>query len=631
MNIQFQTCGLILDVILIYFFLRHETVGLFSERIFRMSLVVNTICVILDIASIITIVSAVYLPAIVVTIVSKLYLVSLVGVAYLGFLYTSNDIQHLREDETFNRILKIVLGVEVFFVLALPIDFHHEGNIIYTYGFSTAVAYIFMAVFVLGAVLLTFTHSKYMNASRRNAIRAWMALEVLAAVLQNIFPQFQLLGFGSAVGLIVLYCELESPESYLDRVTGTFSYETLVLYLKQLFAEDKKFAGIMVCTEDSWKMDSEQENRILVEISEYLHSFSGAKLFRTFGNDFILIYDGKEAEKGLIESAINLDLIKARFQEPFDKGSMNVPAKFLYLPDPHIATDCDEYLEICRINKDEMTRDEMGRLLDEAAGSRIREQRRVRSEIVKALEEDRVEVHFQPIYSIEEQRFVSAEALARIIGSDGKLIMPGLFIPVAEEYGLIDQIGERVFEITCRTFREQNLREKGIKYVEVNLSVAQCENARLSDIYNKIMEREQVEPTSINLEITESSTLHYKNILLENMNALGRLGCSFSVDDFGTGESNLNYIVDMPVQIVKFDRTMVQDYFVNDRAKTVMRATVAMIKEIGLKIVAEGVETKEQLDAMEALGVDYIQGYYFSKPLQEKDFLKFIAARNMAA
>ena len=87
----------------------------------------------------------------------------------------------------------------------------------------------------------------------------------------------------------------------------------------------------------------------------------------------------------------------------------------------------------------------------------------------------------------------------------------------------------------------------------------------------------------------------------------------------------------MPVQIIKFDRTMVQDYFVNDRAKTVMRATVAMIKEIGLKIVAEGVETKEQLDAMEALGVDYIQGYYFSKPLQEKDFLKFIVARNKAA
>ena len=171
----------------------------------------------------------------------------------------------------------------------------------------------------------------------------------------------------------------------------------------------------------------------------------------------------------------------------------------------------------------------------------------------------------------------------------------------------------------------------GIEYLEVNLSVAQCENRKLSEIYNKIMEKEEIEPAMINLEITESSTLHYRNILLENMNALGRMGCSFSLDDFGTGESNLNYIVDMPVQIVKFDRSMVQDYFVNERAKTVMRATVSMIKEIGLKIVAEGVETKEQLDAMEELGVDYIQGYYFSKPLAEKDFLNFLTVKNQVA
>ena len=145
------------------------------------------------------------------------------------------------------------------------------------------------------------------------------------------------------------------------------------------------------------------------------------------------------------------------------------------------------------------------------------------------------------------------------------------------------------------------------------------------------MKREQVDPRYINLEITESSTLHYRNILLENMNLLSDLGCSFSLDDFGTGESNLNYIVDMPVQIVKFDRDMVQNYFRNDRAKIVMRATVSMIKTMGLKIVAEGVETKEQLDAMEELGVDYIQGYYFSKPLQEKDFLRFIETNNRVA
>ncbi len=630
MPVQIQTCGLVLDILLIYFFLRHETVGLFSERIFRFALVVNTVCVVLDILSIFGIVLREVLPAIVVAGVCKLYLVSLLASAFIGFLYTANDVQHLREDETFNRIIRIVFGLGVFFILVLPINFFHEGNVIYSYGMSTGVTYVFAPFFILGALVMTFSHGKYMNANRRNIIRAWMALEILAATLQYIFPQLLLVGFGSAIGLFVLYCELESPEVYLDRTTGIFSYDTLGLYLKQLFSEGRRFVGIMICTEDEWKMENEQENRILLEISEYLHSFPGAKLFRCSGNDFMLVYDGEQYEKNQIESAINLDVIKARFSEPFD-GSMMIGAKFLYIPDARIATDCDEYLEICRINKDEMDRNETSRLLDEQSGSHIRQQRQIKSEIVNALAENRLQVHFQPIYSIEEDRFVSAEALARIVSSEGKLIMPGLFIPVAEEYGLIDQIGERVFEMTCRTFREKALKQMGIRYLEVNLSVAQCENTRLSEIYHRIMEQEEVEPTSINLEITESSTLHYRNILLENMNALGRLGCSFSLDDFGTGESNLNYIVDMPVQIVKFDRSMVQDYFVNERAKTVMRATVSMIKEIGLKIVAEGVETKEQLDAMEELGVDYIQGYYFSKPLAEKDFLNFLEVKNKVA
>ena len=630
MNIEVQACGLILDVILIYFFLRHETVGLFSERIFKISLVVSTVCIILDIASVIAIVSADILPGFVVSGICKLYMVSLLAVAYMAFLYTCNDIQHIRENETFNYVLRIILAIGVFFVLILPIGSFRDGRTAYSNGMSVIATFILAPMFLLGALLLTFFQGKYMNKDRRNAIRAWMSLELLAVILQFIFPQFLLVGFGSSIGLFILYCELESPEVYLDRATGVFSYDTLILYLKQMFSEDRRFVGIMVCMEDEWKMENEQESRILLEISEYLHSFPGAKLFRCSGHDFMLIYDSGEEAKDQIESTINLDVIKTRFQQAFDTN-MVIDAKFLYLPDPRIATDCDEYLEICRLYKDEMSRDEISMTLDEEAGRHIREQRAIKNEIVNALAENRIEVHFQPIYSFRDRMFVSAEALARIVNSEGKLIMPGLFIPVAEEYGLIDQLGERVFEITCRTFRSGQLREKGIQYLEVNLSVAQCEDRRLSDIYNGIMKREQIDPTSINLEITESSTLHYRNILLENMNLLSQLGCSFSLDDFGTGESNLNYIVDMPVQIVKFDRSMVQDYFRNERARIVMRATVSMIKAIGLKIVAEGVETKEQLDAMEELGVDYIQGYYFSKPLQEKDFLRFIETNNRVA
>ena len=132
----------------------------------------------------------------------------------------------------------------------------------------------------------------------------------------------------------------------------------------------------------------------------------------------------------------------------------------------------------------------------------------------------------------------------------------------------------------------------------------------------------------INLEITETATLASKKKLIANMIALRNYGVGFSLDDFGTGQSNLNYIVDMPVDIVKFDKEMTTAYFESTKAKYVMDAAMHMIHGMKLDIVSEGVETAEQLDTMEELGIQYIQGYYFSKPLSQNEYLEFIHKNN---
>ena len=382
-----------------------------------------------------------------------------------------------------------------------------------------------------------------------------------------------------------------------------------------------------VLNESEIKKSDEEQKKIIVEMAEFLNSFSFAKLFRLNDNDFALVYDNGQREMNEIESAVNLDVIRQRFKSKWGENSI-LNTKFLYIPDGHIVSSAEEFIEVYERNRYKFDKGEDMRTLDETAGQDIKEYRTMVLEIKDALRTDRVEVFYQPIYSVETGKFVSAEALARIRGNDGKLIMPGRFIPVAEESGLVGEIGERVFSKTCRCIKENNLKMKGIDYVEVNLSVSQCENPMLSSTYNEIMRLEEVRPKEINLEITESSTLNQRNILLENMRQLMNMGCGFSLDDFGTGESNLNYIVDMPVNIVKFDRSMVQDYFTNKRAEIVMRATVGMIKDLGLKIVAEGVETEEQVEGIKKLGIDYIQGYYYSKPLSKSDFIRFIETKN---
>ena len=141
------------------------------------------------------------------------------------------------------------------------------------------------------------------------------------------------------------------------------------------------------------------------------------------------------------------------------------------------------------------------------------------------------------------------------------------------------------------------------------------------------MKKYNISPQYINLEITESASTSARKTLLENMDELMEYGVRFSLDDFGTGHSNLNYIMDMPVDIIKFDRSMTNAYFENGKAKYVMDAAIHMIHGMGLKIVSEGVATEEQYKAMEKLGISHIQGFYFSKPLPEEQFIQFLENR----
>ena len=250
--------------------------------------------------------------------------------------------------------------------------------------------------------------------------------------------------------------------------------------------------------------------------------------------------------------------------------------------------------------------------------------------IADALTEDRVEVFLQPIYSNADQDFTSAEALVRIREKDDSLIPPGTFIPVAEASGQILELGERIFEKVCEFLTSGEALTLGLKVVEVNLSVIQCERKDLAERLIEITEKYDISPSLINLEITETVSISARATLLANMKKLIEYGFRFSLDDFGKGESNLMYVVEMPVSVVKLDYDMTKAFFKSSKARLVVRAVVGMAHGMELKLVAEGIETKEELDAMCHEGIDYIQGFYYSKPLPLEEYLEFMKNRSKA-
>ena len=232
----------------------------------------------------------------------------------------------------------------------------------------------------------------------------------------------------------------------------------------------------------------------------------------------------------------------------------------------------------------------------------------------EALTHDGFVLHYQPQVSAQTGKIVGLEALVRIIGKDKQLITPNHFIPVAEELGLINQIDEWVFEEACAQYALW--RDNGLKpiRVSINLSALQLRNDTVLDTYIEIIERYQMNAANIQLEITENTLIENEFTALKILQGFKAYGVSIALDDFGTGYSSLNCISLYPIDTIKIDRSFVKDAVDNPKHKAIIEGIVLIASSLGLNIIAEGVETKEQYAFIKNLGCHEIQGYYFHKP-----------------
>ncbi len=250
--------------------------------------------------------------------------------------------------------------------------------------------------------------------------------------------------------------------------------------------------------------------------------------------------------------------------------------------------------------------------------------------IDRALMNNNLHVYYQPIYSVEEQRFTSAEALLRLIDDVHGFVPPDIFITAAEKSGAIHKIGSFVLNEVCRFIASEEFKQLGLDYIEINLSVAQCMQGGLADEILDTLDRYGVKSSQINLEITETAASYNQHTMAENLAKLSGAGISFSLDDFGTGYSNIDRVASLPLKIVKLDRT-----FVNNDEQPKMSVFVEnfirMFKDMNMEIVVEGIETEQMVKRFSELQCDFIQGYYYSKPIPEKDFVQFIQQNSKTA
>lgn len=233
-------------------------------------------------------------------------------------------------------------------------------------------------------------------------------------------------------------------------------------------------------------------------------------------------------------------------------------------------------------------------------------------------------VFYQPKVRSSDCRIVSAEALIRW-QCNGEFVSPGTFIPIAEESGLVLPIGNWVLQEACRQWREWP-EDMQARALAVNISAQQFQDPGFPDFVDDTLRSFNVPPGSIELEITEAVAADHPDKVIATMHRLKKIGVSLAIDDFGTGYSSLGYLQRFPIDVLKIDQMFVRRLTTEADGEALIRLMLGLAREIGLKVVAEGVETSQQRDQLAAMGCDLLQGYLFSKPLPAKDYAALVLA-----
>ena len=241
-----------------------------------------------------------------------------------------------------------------------------------------------------------------------------------------------------------------------------------------------------------------------------------------------------------------------------------------------------------------------------------------------ALQEEQFAIFLQPVYNIKNNSIVSAEALVRWFHPVNGMISPGKFIPVFERNGFIVKVDRFVWEEVCKFIKKQREETGEVIPISVNVSRLNFYNLDLLEFLLGLLEKYELEPWMLKLEITESAYMDNSHQLMSIIRVFREEGFPVLMDDFGSGYSSLNMLKNLPMDVLKVDMAFVRELEESERAYMILKFIMNLARDLGMDVIVEGVETKKQLDYLANLGADKIQGYYFSKPLPVPDFKKLV-------
>ncbi len=554
------------------------------------------------------------------------------------------------------RLFGVLSIVYALLVLSTPFTklvFYLETDGRYRYGKLHSVYFLIpLACGICTLILMIVKWRRFSLIEKRTFAFFCISTFLVFGIQVFLIPSHLIIYFWIAIALVALFLSLQSPDYYLDRTTSAFNSDGLTVMLHDRIARKKPFSVLLMSVYDFEGIEggfSTQNKRLIYSQvcsaliqgqkrnhtnGQNFHLYGKKKkkldVFRDDDKIYIMFYDVPNAEKNAISIGT---WVTEGIQVVGKSKPVKMVAKMLFFDFPGDIRSEEEFYSVIKyfLTDDYYSRFNVLNAMNDEFFKKKKRYEDVRRLVEEAIRTEGIEMYYQPIYSTVRDDFHSAEALVRLrdVNSIG-FVSPEEFIRIAEKENLILQLEDIILRKICKFIKEARLEELGIEYIEVNLSGNQCMQEDLYTQLQGLIEEYHISPNFINFEVTETAAIGDSRCLSHNMEEMKSFGSTFALDDYGSGASNLQYLVDYPFEIVKLDKSIVWTHFreTNPKTRPVLPLSIRMLREMNVLIVAEGVEYEEEKEGLIRMGVQYLQGYYFSKPIGEQEFLQFLREHN---
>ena len=605
-----------------------------TTRIFTNLLVLVGISCIIDIASSLSIEHPFSIPLWFNYLLLCLYFTIFTAIpltAYLALVYATGL---YKKKIPRKAIILIPYFIEIILILISPFTrttFYFDENLVYCHGFFFILLYVASTFYILLAIIVSIVHGKSLSRRQKGLFHFFVIVCFIGLAIQIIFPEIIILGFLETVAIFSIYMYLENPDNYIDKEMNMYNRLALSTFVSQQFEDKKDFSVIGFTVLGLGYLSNVFDESIKIQLynrlSEILQISCGKKnIYRFANNNFVVILKN---DKNKLENTI--ELIKILFEEPIriNDSSFHLTTKIIYFTCPEAADSTESVMDLIEYSLADVMKKNITSVqqTDKYLLQIKYHEKYISNKLQQACKKDELEVVYKPIFSVKDMKLVAADTEIRFMETELQNLKSKEIISIAEKNDFILQIDDLIINKICLLLQKNPGLDKKLKSLYVTLSPLQFLQKQMTlNVLNRITIN--INPKILNFVFTaqsdEISSEYTESQIKANIDAILNSGAGISLENFGAFDSYTFDLIKYPFNVIRLSNTIISDAIFNEKSKDLLKSLIKVIKALKLKILATGIETKEQLSLIKKFECDYAEGKYFSELLNENEFLELL-------